>query len=172
MSATATASQSVPVSQSSVSVPEAVSAASKGRVVLNAAMPARVIAKHLEAGVTDTDDLVTMLTTSVYPVTELVQLAAVLGAEFAEVLAAQQGLAVAKAPAKKACTVTRQEFLDHAAAIEVTINGVPMTASVKEFSTGSLGWNLTGKMQVTLGGKTVMAQVGLNMTVIGSKDLA
>ena len=55
---------------------------------------------------------------------------------------------------------------------EVTINGVPMTASVKEFSTGSLGWNLTGKMQVTLGGKTVMAQVGLNMTVIGSKDLA
>ena len=114
MSATATASQSVPVSQSSVSAPVAVSAASKGRVVLNAAMPARVIAKHLEAGVTDTDALVTMLTTSVYPVTELVQLAAVLGAEFAEVLAAQQGLAVAtvaKAPAKKACTVTRQEFL-------------------------------------------------------------
>jgi hypothetical protein len=184
MSATATVSQSAPVTASKflaaaqaehVANCQAPVVAKSVNVVLNAAMPARVILKHVEAGVTDVDALVTLLTETVYPIGELVQLATVLGAEFAGVLAAQQGLAVAvvaKAPAKKSCAVSRAEFLADAKAIDVVLNGVPMSAGVKEFSTGSLGWNLTGKMQVTVGGKSVMAQVGLNITVIGSKELA
>jgi hypothetical protein len=64
-------------------------------------------------------------------------------------------------------TITRERFLAEAEPIEVTINGVPFVATVKEFSSGSLGWYLTGKMAI--GGQSV--QIGLNLTVIGSKEL-
>ena len=46
-----------------------------------------------------------------------------------------------------------------------------MTAAVKEFSTGSLGWNINDKLQIEVDGKPVTVQVGLNLTIIGSKDL-
>jgi hypothetical protein len=42
---------------------------------------------------------------------------------------------------------------------------------VREFSTGSLGWYTNGTIQVTVGGTPVDVQIGLNMTVAGSKDL-
>jgi hypothetical protein len=46
-----------------------------------------------------------------------------------------------------------------------------MVAAVQEFSTGSLGWNVNEQMQVEVAGQTVTVQVGLNLTIIGSKDL-
>ena len=73
--------------------------------------------------------------------------------------------------AKTSCPVTRAEFREQAKAIEVVINGVPMLAEVKEFSTGSLGWFLNGKSTVKLGDKAVTVQIGLNMTIVGSKEL-
>ena len=73
--------------------------------------------------------------------------------------------------AKTTCPVTRQKFKESAKAIEVVINGVPMTAVVKEFSTGSLGWNINGKMTVQVGDTPVTVQVGMNMTIVGSKEL-
>jgi hypothetical protein len=73
--------------------------------------------------------------------------------------------------AKTSCPVTRAEFHEQAKAIEVVINGVPMLAEVKEFSTGSLGWFLNGKSTVKLGDKAVTVQIGLNMTIVGSKEL-
>lgn len=69
------------------------------------------------------------------------------------------------------CPVTRQEFLQHATPLPVSLNGTPMGAEVKEFSTGSLGWYSSGKITVLLDGKPVTVQVGLTMTVVGSKDL-
>jgi hypothetical protein len=72
---------------------------------------------------------------------------------------------------KTSCPITRSEFHTHAKPIEVVINGVPMPADVKEFSTGSLGWNVNNKMTVKVGEKSVTVQVGLNMTIIGSKEL-
>jgi hypothetical protein len=72
---------------------------------------------------------------------------------------------------KTVCPVTRQQFKEHAKPIEVVINGVPMVADVKEFSTGSLGWNINAKMTVTIDGKPVSVQVGMNLTLVGSKDL-
>ena len=71
----------------------------------------------------------------------------------------------------KACPVTRAEFRDGAKPLKVEINGVPLMAEVKEFSTGSFGWYLNGKTTVEIGGKPVSVQIGLNMTVVGSKDL-
>jgi len=43
---------------------------------------------------------------------------------------------------------------------------------VKEFSTGSFGWYLNGKILVPIDGKNVSVQVGMNLTVVGSKEAA
>jgi hypothetical protein len=69
------------------------------------------------------------------------------------------------------CPVTRAEFRESAQPVKVEINGIPMIAEVKEFSTGSLGWYLNGKSVIDVGGKQVTVQIGMNITVIGSKEL-
>jgi hypothetical protein len=73
--------------------------------------------------------------------------------------------------AKTSCPITRAEFLESARPVEITINGVPMMAEVKEFSTGSLGWYLNGKSTIKVGDQPVSVQIGLNLTVVGSKEL-
>ena len=45
-----------------------------------------------------------------------------------------------------------------------------MLAEVKEFSTGSFGWYLNGKTVIEIDGKAVSVQIGMNMTVVGSKE--
>lgn len=73
--------------------------------------------------------------------------------------------------AKSGLNLTRQQFHDHAQAIEVTINGVPFLAEAKEFSTGSLGWYLNAKTPIKIGDTPVNVQIGMNLTIVGSKDL-
>jgi hypothetical protein len=73
--------------------------------------------------------------------------------------------------AKTTCPITRADFLTRAKPVTITINGVPMQAEIKEFSTGSLGWYLNGKTMIEVDGKAVSVQVGLNLTVVGSKEL-
>jgi hypothetical protein len=73
--------------------------------------------------------------------------------------------------AKTSCPVTRAEFTENAKPVEVIINGVPLTAEVKEFSTGSLGWYLNGKTNLRVGEKLVSVQIGMNLTIVGSKEL-
>lgn len=73
-------------------------------------------------------------------------------------------------PRKTTSPVSLEQFRDHAEPITVTIDGKTMEAEVKEFSTGSLGWYLTGKMVIEIDGVRVPVQVGLNLTIIGSKD--
>jgi hypothetical protein len=70
------------------------------------------------------------------------------------------------------CPITRQEFLEHAKELPVQLDGVSLTAEVKEFSTRSLGWNINAKDFVTINGKKVKVQIGLNITFVGSKELA
>lgn len=72
---------------------------------------------------------------------------------------------------KTNCPVTRAEFHAQAKPVELLINGVPMHAEVKEFSTGSLGWYLNGKSSIKVGDKMVTVQIGMNMTIVGSKEL-
>jgi hypothetical protein len=72
---------------------------------------------------------------------------------------------------KTVCAVTRDEFRQHAQDLPVQIDGIKLDAAVKEFSTGSLGWNLSEKSDIQLNGKTVRVQVGLNVTIIGSNKL-
>ncbi len=72
---------------------------------------------------------------------------------------------------KTTCPITRADFRSKAKPMSVTINGVPLQAEVKEFSTGSLGWYLNGKTTVDVGGTPVSVQIGMNLTIVGSKEL-
>lgn len=73
--------------------------------------------------------------------------------------------------AKTTCPITRAEFTQNAQPVEIIINGAPQLAEVKEFSTGSLGWYLNSKSNIKVGDKLVTVQIGLNLTIVGSKEL-
>ena len=72
---------------------------------------------------------------------------------------------------KTSCPIGRGDFRGHAKPVQVTIAGNNFTAAVKEFSTGSLGWYLNGKAEIEVNGVPVQVQIGLNLTIVGSKDL-
>ena len=73
--------------------------------------------------------------------------------------------------AKTACPINRADFLTKAQALTIDIGGVPLAAQPREFSTGSFGWYVNGKATVQVGDKSVPVQVGMNLIVVGSKDL-
>jgi hypothetical protein len=73
-------------------------------------------------------------------------------------------------PPKTSCPVSKTQFLEKAEPMKVVINGQEMLAEVKEFSTGSFGWYMNGKTVVSIDGKAVSVQIGMNLTVVGSKD--
>jgi hypothetical protein len=72
---------------------------------------------------------------------------------------------------KTTCPISRTDFRQRAKPVSVTINSIPLQADVKEFSTGSLGWYLNGKATIDVGGTPVSVQIGLNLTIVGSKEL-
>ena len=72
---------------------------------------------------------------------------------------------------KTSCPVTRTQFTSKAKDLPVSISGQPIQAVVKQFSTQSFGWYANGKVTITVDGVPCLCQVGLNITVIGSKDL-
>jgi hypothetical protein len=66
--------------------------------------------------------------------------------------------------------ISLSTFVAKAEPLKVVINGMEMTAEPKSFSTGSFGWNINGKTTITVDGKSLPVQVGLNLTVVGSKE--
>lgn len=72
---------------------------------------------------------------------------------------------------KTTCPITREEFRDKAKNVKIIINGHETEAEVKEFATGSLGWYLNTKVPIEVEGIRVQVQVGLNLTIVGSKEL-
>jgi hypothetical protein len=72
---------------------------------------------------------------------------------------------------KSACPISRADFLAKAKPVTITINGVPMVAEVKDFSTGSLGWYLNGKTTVEIDGQHISVQVNSSIIIVGSKEL-
>jgi hypothetical protein len=73
-------------------------------------------------------------------------------------------------PPKTSCPVSLTLFLEKAEPLKVIINGQEMLAEVKQFSTGSFGWYMNAKTVVSIDGKAVSVQIGMNMAVVGSKD--
>jgi hypothetical protein len=72
--------------------------------------------------------------------------------------------------AKSPCPLSKTQFIEKAEPIKVVINGQEVIADKREFSTGSFGWYHNGKVTITVDGKPLSIQIGLNLTVVGSKE--
>ena len=72
--------------------------------------------------------------------------------------------------AKSVCPLTKTQFLEKAEAVKIVIGNSELVADKREFSTGSFGWSYNGKTTITVDGKVLSVQVGLNLTVVGSKE--
>jgi hypothetical protein len=72
---------------------------------------------------------------------------------------------------KTTCPISRKDFLAHAKPLAIKIGEIPQSAGAREFSTGSLGWYLNAKTTIDVNGIPVAVQVGMNITVVGSKEL-
>lgn len=66
--------------------------------------------------------------------------------------------------------MSKTQFLEKAEAVTITIGNAEIVADKREFSTGSFGWYYNGKTTITVDGKPLSVQVGLNLTVVGSKE--
>jgi len=72
--------------------------------------------------------------------------------------------------AKSPCPLSKTQFIDKAEPVKVVINGQELIADKREFSTGSFGWYYNGKVNIIVDGKPLSVQIGLNLTVVGSKE--
>ena len=70
----------------------------------------------------------------------------------------------------KPCPISRRKFQETAQPVRIEISGNPMIAEVKEFSTKSFGWYLNGKTVIEVGGTPLSVQIGVTLTVVGSKE--
>ncbi len=74
-------------------------------------------------------------------------------------------------PPKTVCPISREDFLAKAHSLKVDLNGFPMQADPREFSTGSFGFYFNGKVSIMIDGKPIQCQCQVSMQVVGSKDL-
>ena len=72
--------------------------------------------------------------------------------------------------AKSPCPISKTQFLDTAEPVKIIIGTTELIADKREFSTGSFGWYYNGKTTVNVDGKPLSVQVGINLTVVGSKE--
>lgn len=72
---------------------------------------------------------------------------------------------------KTVCPISRGQFRKAAKAVKVNVAGNDQLIPTKEFSTGSLGWFLNGKTVIEVDGVACEVQMGLTLTIIGSKEL-
>lgn len=67
-------------------------------------------------------------------------------------------------------TLTVPEFLGSGKRITIDVDGNTLTGEPRAFSSGNLGWFLTGKIEIDICGQPVWAQVGMNITIPGSQS--
>jgi hypothetical protein len=72
--------------------------------------------------------------------------------------------------AKSPCPISKTQFLEKAEPVKIVIGTNELIADKREFSTGSFGWYYNGKTNITVDGKLLSVQVGINLTVVGSKE--
>jgi len=66
--------------------------------------------------------------------------------------------------------ISKNDFLKAASPLAIDIGGVKLIGQVKEFESGSYGWYAGDRVTMDIGGKAVRVQVGINMTVVYSKN--
>ncbi|CAE8585095.1 unnamed protein product [Polarella glacialis] len=72
--------------------------------------------------------------------------------------------------AKQASSMTKGEFMKKAKRFTIKIGDKNINVDPKQFSTGSSGFYASGKALVEVGGISLQLQIGMNCTVIGSKE--
>lgn len=72
-------------------------------------------------------------------------------------------------PRKVVCQLTKDQFAAKAPLLSVDFGGTVLKGKPKLFSTGSFGWNVTGKFDAEIDGIPVTVQVSANAIVCGSK---
>ena len=77
---------------------------------------------------------------------------------------------IKSAQAKSGMTVER--FLGSQKRLAIELDGNRLTGDPRQFSSGNLGWYLTGKIELNVDGEQVWAQVGMNVTIPGSQSWA
>ncbi len=65
--------------------------------------------------------------------------------------------------------VPKEFFLSRAKAVPATLGSDRTFVQPREFASGSYGWYYQGKHFVEVGGEVLAVQVGITVTVIGSK---
>ena len=75
-----------------------------------------------------------------------------------------------KAMQEKVKGMTESKFLSSGKALEIDVDGNILRGEPRSFSSGNLGWYLNGKVPIDVGGVTVWAQVGMNVTIPGSQS--
>ena len=72
--------------------------------------------------------------------------------------------------AKSPCPISKTQFLEKAEPVKVMLASSEITADKREFSTGSFGWYYNSKTTIMVDGKPLAVQIGMNLTVVGSKE--
>ena len=72
--------------------------------------------------------------------------------------------------AKLPCPLSKTQFLEKAEPVKIMIGANEIIADKREFSTGSFGWYYNGKTTILVDGKPLSVQIGMNLTVVGSKE--
>jgi len=63
--------------------------------------------------------------------------------------------------------LTEKQLDDAATAVEVVVDGQKLIGEKKEFSSGSVGWNVNGKVVIS----GLKCQVSANIIIVGSKNV-
>lgn len=68
--------------------------------------------------------------------------------------------------------IRNEMFLANAEPIEIDVGGTKMVALPRTFLSGSVGFYCGQKVTIMVGGKPIILQVGVTLTVVGSKPTA
>jgi len=66
--------------------------------------------------------------------------------------------------------MTASHFLENAPNLEVNVWGNKIEGGARVFTSGNKGWYAGGKIQVPIGGEVLWGQIGINLSIVGSKE--
>ena len=67
--------------------------------------------------------------------------------------------------------MTRSQFLNSAPEMNIELWGNKLMGKPRSFTSDNMGWYTGGKVEIDMGGgKVVWGQIGINLTIMGSKD--
>ena len=67
--------------------------------------------------------------------------------------------------------MTRSGFLKNAPEMNIELWGNKLMGQARSFTSDNMGWYTGGKVEIDMGnGKVIWGQIGVNLTIMGSKD--